>query len=214
MNKSKELCSLQKSRSVSKTRAISEEVVCLLFFLWWFSQKSFFFLFLSALSKLTDACAIMYEQALVHAPLKNHLDKMLGRAERLKSEILWQKRENVQVRVCYDSSGPLSPSRETEEPKGVGKFVTKEESSLVDALMVLLQTACIDDATCARNPELPTAQLVDCWQRLDLADLTALVHYPHVFRHMRVVTFGLSLADSIGRYCLDFELGIAFFEML
>jgi hypothetical protein len=176
-----------------------------------------------AVLKLADACAIMFEEALIHPSLKPHLEKLLLRAERLKAESIWESR--VSVKTLYDSEPAdrsasandlvRSPGRTTaappissEEPKGNGTFVSNESHPsfpLVKSLMTVLASACLGDAAYPRAAQTLAPQLlVDCSERFDLDEVSALIHYPHVFRHLRVSTFGLSLADSIGRFFFFF----------
>lgn len=79
----------------------------------------------SAVLKLADACAILYEEALVHPSLKKPLEKMLLRAERLKAESIWDCR--VVTKALYETAtGPTSPRVVSqEEPKGKGTFVAE-----------------------------------------------------------------------------------------
>jgi hypothetical protein len=116
----------------------------LLFALFFYKKTSL------AVLKLADACSILYEQALVNQKLREPLENLIVRAERLKGEIVLDNR--VATRTLYDTAplgsdsssalmSPKSPSvmsAMNDEPKGKGKFVSEGHSSfpLVNCIMM------------------------------------------------------------------------------
>jgi hypothetical protein len=76
---------------------------------------------------------------------------------------------------------------------------------------LVLKTACLLDATYA-EAELMPVKIVEKSESIELPECSAVVHFPNVFRHLRVQTFALPLVDSIGNRGMFELVSRAFFK--
>lgn len=166
--------------------------------------------------------------------LREHIEVLVSRCERIKAESIWNARaavlQNVyqqqqQQQQQLSSSGLLSPPPSVSSsnsnssclsspaPRGLGTYVTSDHSSfpLVQCLLMTLRLCCSLDHQ-ERDEPLPPLLLHVQNSTHALSSLSSVPYdcvteyYPHVFRNIRKRN-RLNLAKSVGPECRGmFEL--------